>query len=391
MQQPALAKYRVPVYRALGLRENIDLHVYYSQAGNIPNVAPEGFRATPFRRREMPWPLNDLIWNPLPKKYFKRENCDVLILNWNIRHLSLLPSLIRARLEGVPVLVWGHGYSKHERPLRRWVRWSITRLCHGIIVYSHTVADTLTRAGFDRNRIFVAQNTIDQTEIQAARQWWLDRPDQLAAFRKENNLDRGPHLLFVSRLEPTNRTDTLLHAMAGMEAEFPGIHATIVGDGADESHLKSLARELGLESRVRFTGAIYKDHDLAPWFLSSDLFVYPSNIGLSLQHAFGFGLPVVVGDIIHLHGPEIEGLRPGENGAFFEHHNPDALRQVLVDLLRDPAKLKEMGRSAHRTATQEFTLARMVDGVEAAVRFAATSPLLARIDRDAPDPAFQTF
>ena len=41
-------------------------------------------------------------------------------------------------------------------------------------------------------------------------------------------------------------------------------------------------------------GSIYDEIELAPWFLTADAFVYPENIGLSILHAFGYGLPVRV-------------------------------------------------------------------------------------------------
>ncbi|MBL0871464.1 MAG: glycosyltransferase family 4 protein [Phycisphaerales bacterium] len=391
MQQPTLAKYRVPVYRELARRPGIRLLVHFGQNKAIPNVPAEGFEAVPYNPTSLPGPLREFKWNALPSSLVKSSSCDVAILNWNIRHLSLLPALLWTRFRGIPTLVWGHGYSKQEGPMKRWLRWSVSRLCQGIIVYSHNVADDLTRAGFDRHRIFVAQNTIDQSEIQAARQHWLDRPADLQAFREQHRLDQGPRLLFVSRLEHLNRTDILLQAMAILRQHFPTISATIVGDGEAAPALKALAKQLNLQDNVRFTGAIYKDLDLAPWFLSSDVFVYPSNIGLSLLHAFGFGLPVVVGNTMHLHGPEVEALRPGSNGLTFEHNNPRELARELQNLLSNPERLKAMAHNALTTARDEFTLKRMVDGVESAIRFAKARPVVETVRQSNADPQITNF
>lgn len=392
MQQPTLAKYRVPVYRELARRPGISLFVHFGQNKAIPNVPAEGFQTVPYTPRTLPRLMGDLMWNPLPASVIANNACDVAILNWNIRHLSLLPALLWARWKGIPTLVWGHGYSKQEGPMKRWLRWSVSRLCQGIIVYSHNVADDLTRAGFDRHRIFVAQNTIDQSEIQAARQHWLDRPAELQAFRKQHRLDdQGPRLLFVSRLEHLNRTDILLQALNILRQSFPTISATIVGDGEASPSLKALAKQLNLDHCVRFTGAIYKDLDLAPWFLSSDVFVYPSNIGLSLLHAFGFGLPVVIGNTMHLHGPEVEALQPGSNGLTFEHNNPRELARELQNLLNNPARLKAMAQNAHDTACNEFTLKRMVDGVESAIRFAKARPVVETVRQSNTDPQITAF
>ncbi|CAN5789025.1 N/A [soil metagenome] len=379
MQQPSLAKYRIAVYGELCRRPGISLHVLHSASDGIPNESAEGFTAEGTNAWFLPWPLNRLEWHALPRRRLSREKFDLLILTWNIRHVSLLPHIIRARLRGIPVVVWGHGASKQERPMRRYLRWSLTRLASAVIVYSHAVADTLTRSGYNPARMFVALNTIDQRGIQAARAHWLARPAELATFRARHGLAKGPHLLFVSRLMPENRTEVLIRAAALLRKDFPDLQVTIVGTGRSEALLKAEVARLGLEGCVRFTGAIYADMDLAPWFLSADVFAYPSNIGLSLLHAFGFGVPVVVGRSQHLHGPEIDALRPGQNGAVFIHDDERDLARVLRALLADPEHLRAMGRAAHETATEEFTLKRMVDGIEAAVRFAAAQAVLQEI------------
>ncbi len=390
MQQPSLAKYRIPVMRELASRPKIALHVCYGTAQRLKNVEPSGFSAQHINTWFFPWPLN-LEWHPLPLGSLSRKNCDVVILGWNTRHLSLLPYMIKARLSGLPVIIWGQGASKHESPFKRWFRWSVSKLSSAIIVYNHSVADELVRAGHPRSRIFVAQNTIDQTDVQAAREHWLARPEELAAFRAANNLGNGPHFIFVSRLELENRTDLLIQAVARMRAKYPNVRATIIGSGIGEPSLKALVAELGLSDNVKFTGAVYEDMALAPWFLSADAFVYPTNVGLSLLHAFGFGLPAVVGDKIKAHNPEIEALRPGENGELFKHNDADDLARVLDKLVSDRPRLAQLSRAAHITATREFTLARMVDGTEAAIRFAVSEPLLRRIAKATPDAPINAF
>ena len=390
MQQPSLAKYRIPVMRELASRPKISLHVCYGTAKRLKNVEPSGFSATHTSTWFFPWPL-ELEWHPLPWGTLSRKRCDVVILGWNTRHLSLLPYMIKARLLGIPVVIWGQGASKQESPLKRWFRWSVSKLSSAIIVYNHSVADELVRAGHPRTRIFVAQNTIDQTEVQAARQHWLSRPEELAAFRAAHRLGQGPHFVFVSRLEHDNRTDLLIRAVARLREKHPGIRATIIGSGIAEESLKALVTQLGLTEHVIFTGALYEDLALAPWLLSADAFVYPTNVGLSLLHAFGFGLPAVVGDNYKAHNPEIEALRPGENGALFKHNDEQDLARVLDNLVSDRARLAEMSRAAHTTATREFTLARMVDGTEAAIRFAVSEPMLRRIAKATPESPIHAF
>ncbi len=58
----------------------------------------------------------------------------------------------------------------------------------------------------------------------------------------------------VSRLDPLTRVDLLIRALAELPAQH--VTAVIAGDGECASELRSLARSLGVEGRVRFLGRI---------------------------------------------------------------------------------------------------------------------------------------
>jgi glycosyltransferase involved in cell wall biosynthesis len=66
--------------------------------------------------------------------------------------------------------------------------------------------------------------------------------------------DDAVDFVFVGELRYLKGVDVLLEALAAHQAVFPG-RALIVGTGPDESSLKRLARRLGLNSRVSFSGA----------------------------------------------------------------------------------------------------------------------------------------
>jgi glycosyltransferase involved in cell wall biosynthesis len=66
--------------------------------------------------------------------------------------------------------------------------------------------------------------------------------------------DDAVDFVFVGELRYLKGVDILLEALAAHQAVFPG-RALIVGTGPDEKSLKRLARKLGLNSRVAFSGA----------------------------------------------------------------------------------------------------------------------------------------
>jgi glycosyltransferase involved in cell wall biosynthesis len=370
--QPALPKYRIPVFRELANRPGIKLRVAYGAMKGLDNVVAEGFDAVRVRRWErtiagLPIMLDTAEW-----KYCSRRWSDVVLLRWSPRSILQLPALLRARVSGVPVVLWGHGYSKFERGWWRGVRNSFIKLAEALVFYEPRTRDAFLQAGYAPERLFVALNSIDHTEIEAARSWWQHRPDQLDQFRRRHDLDRGPVVLFVSRLTPANRVDLLVRATAELAHQFPNLRTVIIGSGFEEKErLQTLARQLQVDDNLVFQEGIYDERELAPWFLSADVFCYPANVGLSLIHAMWYGLPVVTSDNSAIQNPEIVALEPEVNGAVYQHENLRSLVDVLQKTISDEAGRESMSRAARQTVESRFTVKQMVDGMEQAIRFAS--------------------
>lgn len=370
---PAQPKYRVPVFRELASRENVELLVFYGKNSIVQNVLSEGYaaRETPERRLQfrgrtaLMWHSAQLVCAAsfLP--------ADVLGLSWNVRYASLVPALLLARFRGIPTLLWGHGFSKQESWFRRYLRIRVGRLATAVVVYNHLTAAKVIDGGIDSNKVFVALNALDQASIQKARLEWLQDTGRLAAFRQAQGIEHRSIVLFVSRLDPENRVELLLEAIATVGTVVTGATAVIIGSGTAEADLRRRARELGLADKVRFLGPIYEESDLAAWMLCADVFCYPANIGLSLLHAFGYGLPVVTGDNISAHNPEIEAFEDGVNGLFFRHGDARSLADTLELLIKDKELAVRLGEEALRTVLERFTLEGMVNGLEAAIEYAA--------------------
>jgi glycosyltransferase involved in cell wall biosynthesis len=374
VQQLALPHYRLPVFRGLAQLDGIDFRLVYSSTDGLANHAPDGFsgESVPALR----WRLAgcNLIWHHPQYHYATRRCTDILVLSWDLHYASLIPALLRAKLSGVATILWGHGYSKHEAVWRSYARRKVARLATALLFYNHTTAQRyIDQWGEKPERIHVALNSIDQAPIEAAKQHWLGDAQRMKSFRAANGLNDGPTILFVSRLDSDNRLDLLLHSTAALIHKFPGLKVVIIGKGVDEKHLRDLSAALELTQQVRFLGAIYNDMELAPWFLASDLFCYPANIGLSILHAFGYGLPVVTSDRIESQNPEIDALRHEQNGLLYEDGNAAALTAAVERILSDMELAKRMSAEATRTVREEFTVQRMVAGFEEAARYCAAT------------------
>ncbi|MEM9109534.1 MAG: glycosyltransferase family 4 protein [Planctomycetota bacterium] len=370
IQQPVLPAYRVPVFRELANRAGIDLKLYYGDRTNGPSsVEPEGFDAEMVHLNEGRIGRHPVVWHSPQWKCASRKVSDVLVLTWDLHYASLVPGLLRAKANGVRTVLWGHGYSKQEAAWRGWPRKRLAALADALLFYNEPTAQRFIESGWNPERIYVARNTIEQSPIQAARQHWLDRPNELADFQKQQQVDTCPVILFVSRMDPYNRLDLLVEAIPKLNARFPGVQAIIIGKGDEEQkRLEALSKQLQVAEQVRFLGPIYDEEQLAAWMLSADLFCYPANIGLSILHAFGYGLPVVTSDRTESQNPEIVCLRHEENGLLYDNGDAEALAQAISRILGDDTFRTRLSGVAHQTATEAFSLINMVDGMEAAIR-----------------------
>ncbi|GJM18917.1 MAG: hypothetical protein DHS20C14_11300 [Phycisphaeraceae bacterium] len=369
MCQPTLAYYRVAVFRELASRDGIDFKLIYAEQAGVRNVEPEGFEAEFVPLKHLVPGTRKILWYPPHLSATDGRSADVVCLPWNPYFLSVFPALRRARRNGVGTFLWGHGYSKNERGWRTRVRRWMSTKADAVIFYNNLIRDRSVAEGWlEDERAFVALNALDQTPIQAARDAWLTDPAKLAAFQRDHGIAEGPNVIFVSRLLRDNRADVLIDAAAKLKDTNPTLKTIIVGSGEAEDELRAQAKSLGIEDRVVFTGAIWGEDAIAPWYLSSHAFVYPANIGLSILHAMGYGVPVITSDRTETQNPEIEALRDTENGRLYPHLDADALARTISEVVSDEAIRPKMAQAAHDTATQKFTVKRMADGFEAAIR-----------------------
>jgi glycosyltransferase involved in cell wall biosynthesis len=270
---------------------------------------------------------------------------DAVVLTWNIRLLELVPSLIACRVRRKASVLWGHGYSKHESLLRRGVRRRVVPLADATVVYGRVEQRRLQESGFER--IYVAPNAIDQAPIRAAAATWRSSPERLAQWQRSQGVHDGRVVVFISRIEPDKRVDLLIDAFAIALRSAPDLVLAVIGGGSELAQIRQRTLRLGIANRVRFTGPSYEEATIAPWCLSAACFAYPEAIGLSILHAFGYGLPVITSDDIPSHNPEIEALRPGVNGLLFRHRDAAAFAGCMLEVL-DGARCREAWAAAAR-------------------------------------------
>lgn len=365
--QRRLRHYRVPAYDLLGRQADIELTLFAAPDDSAREALGRGDRGFRFDElsesdaRRLP---GGFVRHPVQVEVVDRSRFDLVILPWDLHYLpTLRPALRRGRREGVKVALWGHGFSKRADAVRDALRNALGRRADAVLLYSHGVARRLVeRRRFDRERVFVAQNAINQGPVRAARQHWRENGEALRAFQSEHGLDPRRTAIFVSRLLPENRGSMLIDALAIVRRRVPDARLVIVGEGPDRPALETRTAAAGAGDHVIFAGAIYDDRALAPWMLSSAVFCYPVNVGLSMLHAFGYGLPAITSDRLSAHGPEIEALEPQRNGLLYRDGAVEGLADAWASLLTDETLREAMSRAALEQVEQRYTLPNMIQG-----------------------------
>lgn len=279
------------------------------------------------------WQLGILPW-------LYRWQPRVLIMEINPRNLSNPTATRWMRLRDRPVIGWGLGIPKggfFSALLHR----NLLRHMDAVIAYSETGAEQYIRAGMKPGRVFVAANAV------------TPRPSSKPIERPPLYAEETPQILFVGRLQPRKRVDTLLHALAALPMKQKP-RLVIVGDGPDRSRLEMLAWQV--YPQTTFAGAKH-GAELEPYFATADLFILPGTGGLAVQQAMAHSLPVIVGKA---DGTQGELVRP-ENGWVLPDDSQHALTKAIQQALSDLPALRRKGLASHRIVSEEVNIEAMVD------------------------------
>jgi len=152
-------------------------------------------------------------------------------------------------------------------------------------------------------------------------------------------------VLFAGRLVAQKDLPTLLSAISIVLKKHPDVLSLIVGGGDNkEGEARSLAKKLGIDSNVVFTGPIPYDQ-IPSYFAACDLFVLPSvyeGNARVLAEAAAVEKPVVATDVSGTRDTVIDG----ETGYIVPVGQPEALARGMTRLLDNPVRAAEMGRRA---------------------------------------------
>lgn len=309
---------------------------------------------------------------------------------------------MRANDRGLPYPVYRHPRFYSTRRLVDWYRWWLLRAakrfrfdvlhCHGVYPPGYLAALTkarlrvpvlITSHGGDVRPGGVRQSkaAVKPRQIRAIQSadvlvaisrfteqgflFWGARPEQIVSI--PNGVDLSPFgtpidrpadldaailpkrfALFLGRLAQRKGVDLLLAALADVP-RGASVELVIAGDGDIRTQLEEEAREMNVQQRVRFVGAVSGEKKV--WLLQNALCTVMASrvweaFPLVVLESYACGTPMI--------GTQIPGLEdlvePGKTGWLVPPESPQALAMALRDVLGNPACCAEMKRAASEFA-----------------------------------------
>jgi len=253
----------------------------------------------------------------------------------------------------------------YQTPIQRRVQRLVCRLADCVVVNADAVKRWLIEEGYSPRKIVVIRNGVDLSRFQ-------NRGDG-NRLRQEIGVPPGTRIVaVVSRLHEMKGLDQFLEAAATLAARHPDVRFLIVGDRlavkdgavvkehAYRTGLEELARRLGIQDRVVFTGFRLDVPELLQEVAVSVLPSLSEGLSNFLLESMAAGVPVVTTRV----GGSAEAVEDGETGILVPARDATALARAIDVLLSGPDLARRMGQAGKRRMAERFSLDVMTRATE---------------------------
>ena len=275
----------------------------------------------------------------------------VIILFLHLRDFAIWPSVVWMRLKRHRMIYWGHGVNllTPDNKIKRLFFGFLHRLADAIILYSPNEKKFV--ADVHHHKIFVANNTLNFRDFPEV-------SETKSQIKKKYGIDFARVILFVGRITKQKRLDDLLDAASLLD---DGICVVIVGSELDADQ----RRKVDASANIIYLGEVYDIEAISEIFKMSDIFSIPGKIGLGINQAMYWGLPVVTENVRH--SPEIAYLTDGVNGFIVQKHSSRELADKCNYLLSRPDIHRQFSEAARSSIIENADIDIMCDGFVEAI------------------------
>jgi colanic acid/amylovoran biosynthesis glycosyltransferase len=223
-----------------------------------------------------------------------------------------------------------------------------------VLVRSDSLRRALADLGCDPEKIEVQRTGIPLAEF---------------PFRERVFPENGQwRFMQAGRLIEKKGLPVTFRAFAVFLQQYPSATLRIAGEGPLLDELQDLARELGIEERVSFTGFISQE-ELRDIYYRSHIFLHPSQTGHdgnqegipnSMLEAMTTGLPVFATQ----HGGIPEAIENGVSGVLVPERDHVALSRALISAAQDSNFISKVSRIGAEVVRKEFDMSQQARRLE---------------------------
>lgn len=313
-------EYRSAIYVEMSEQLGCDF-VFGDKCGDIKKMDYDKIKSKITEVEIYKW--SGLLWqNKAIKQLFKPYKDYILLGQPNFVTTWLF--LLFAKFTRKRVFLWTHGWYGREPFIKKIVKKCFFGLADGLLIYGDYAIELMKKEGFKTEKLFAMHNSLDYDKQIAIRNTIAPTSIYTNHFGNDNY-----NLIFIGRLTLVKQLDMILEVLKRSNNSGVNYNLTYIGSGEDESRLKYIAKELGVEKQVWFYGACYAEEELSQLIYNADLCVAPGNVGLTSIHCLTYGCPVVTHNDYPMQMPEFEVIKEGETGAFFEYNSLTSLHEVI--------------------------------------------------------------
>jgi glycosyltransferase involved in cell wall biosynthesis len=354
----SLPFYHIPAWQLLGSHPEIDLTIAYGQGfftgkengvpeGEIPDDASFKFAKCNIIKK---LPGKKILWHSSALSLLGKEHYDIVIHQFELKMMSLFPSLYLAKRKHTKFSLWGIGNPLMPSPVTDKLRKFVARIADAMVFYSETNMKKYIDWGIESSKLFVAKNSVDvDTMIALANNW---NQESTIEFKRKQNIP-GKLIVTMGRLIERKKIDWLILAVQKLISDYPDIKLVIIGNGPEYEKLLDLGKTHKISDNLIFTGKLEGFKSIAPWLLSSDLIIAPAQVGHLATEAHAYGIPLILSDNKSCQGPESEILIPDITGVLYHHGNIEHLAEQIRRFYSSP-DLQLIIKSQNQKRAKEF-------------------------------------
>lgn len=281
---------------------------------------------------------------------------DVVIGYGDISWLSIMKLMFNSKRK-YKIILWGIGLrasyntSYGDKTIWDRIRFYLMKKADAILFYSSNPIQTYLDKGFLREKLMVANNTVEVLE----------------------NPSKGDRdsIVFIGTLYRQKRIFELLesyHTVKRTIDDMPVLN--IIGGGEEFDNISNWIKENDYGDCIKLRGKIFDEKILSEYFNKAIVCISPGQAGLSVLKSMGYGVPFITKkDAIT--GGEIFNVENNVTGVLYD--TDEELTDIIKDICLNKIKYVQMGIRAKEYYDTHRKPENMASDIIKAVEFVSKS------------------